>query len=90
MSAASLCKSLSVMEVPTNENLEFKYISAAYQVEETWEDISKDLGWTPQDCLDHKLVFKKKEDFKVTKETLLQHVKRLRALGRHLTAVTEK
>lgn len=42
------------------------------------------MQWTPEDCLGHKLTFKKREDAKVLKETLLAYVKRLRALGWHL------
>ena len=60
------------------------------QPDENWDHISEELGWGPQDCLNHKLVFKKREDIKVTKDTLLQHVKRLRALGWHLVLLNEK
>lgn len=55
------------------------------QAEElSWDQIAAAVGWSPAECLDHKLVFKKKEDAKQLKETLLQYVRRLRALGRHL------
>ena len=60
------------------------------KAEESWEHISEESGWTAEDCLNHKLTFKKKEDIKVTKDTLLQHIKRLRALGRHLLVLKEK
>ena len=60
------------------------------QPEEKWEHISEELGWSPEDCLNHKLTFKKKEDIKVTKDTLLQHIKRLRAMGWHLLLIKEK
>ena len=58
--------------------------------EEHWEGVSEELGWGPEDCLNHKLTFKKREDMKTTKETLLQHIKRLRALGWHLLMLKDK
>ena len=58
--------------------------------DEAWEDISEQLEWGPEDCLNHKLTFKEREDMKTTKETLLQHIKRLRALGWHLLMLKDK
>eukprot|EP00884_Botryococcus_braunii_P015285 jgi/Botrbrau1/243/Bobra.0022s0218.1 len=52
------------------------------QLEITWEEIAEDLGWTVDDCLNQKVVLKK--DAKLTKEILLTHVRRLRAVGWHL------
>ena len=49
--------------------------------------MAEETGWSAQDCLNHKLTFKKREDIKVTKDTLLQHIKRLRALGWHLLLI---
>lgn len=59
-------------------------------VEDSWEHISEAKGWTPQDCLDHRVAVKKREKDQVIKEALQHHIKTLRALGRHLLTLTEK
>ena len=60
------------------------------QGDEAWEHISEAEGWTMQDCLGHRLSFKKKDDAKVIKEAMQQHIKRLRSLGWHLLLLKEK
>ena len=60
------------------------------QNEESWEQISQELGWTVADCLNHKLSFKKKEDPKAKHEAMGQHIKRLRAAGWHLLHIMER
>ena len=59
-------------------------------VEESWEHISEARSWTPEDCLNHKVAVKKREKEQVVKETFQQHIKSLRALGRHLLTLKEK
>ena len=60
------------------------------QPDESWEHISEGLGWSIADCLGHKLSFKKREDAKVIKDTLLTYVRRLRAAGWHLQTLKER
>jgi kinesin family member C1 len=50
----------------------------------TWETVSNDTGWTPEDCLNHKLSFPKRCDPSKKIESLGAHVKRLRAAGWYL------
>jgi hypothetical protein len=52
------------------------------QIDTPWEEIAEDMSWTIEDCLNHKVILKK--DVKSIKETLLSHVRRLRAAGWHL------
>ncbi|KAK9814021.1 hypothetical protein WJX73_009377 [Symbiochloris irregularis] len=59
---------------------------SAPAVEESWESISEAREWTPEDCLNHKVAVKKKEKDQVLRETFMQHIRALRALGRHLLA----
>jgi kinesin family protein C1 len=42
------------------------------------------MGWSPADCLQHKISFAKRCDEKKKVETLAAHLKRLRAVGWHL------
>ncbi|KAL4439937.1 hypothetical protein ABPG75_002938 [Micractinium tetrahymenae] len=49
-----------------------------------WEAVAAETGWTPADCLGHKLAFAKRADAKAKVEVLAAHVKRLRAAGWHL------
>ena len=60
------------------------------QNEDSWEQISEELGWSVTDCLNHKLSFKKKDDPKAKHEAMGQHIKRLRAAGWHLLHVMER
>ena len=59
-------------------------------IEETWEHISEAKNWTALDCLNHRVAVKKHEKDLVIKNTFQQHIKSLRALGRHLLTVKEK
>ncbi|KAK9808744.1 hypothetical protein WJX72_002933 [[Myrmecia] bisecta] len=61
---------------------------APAQVEDTWEAISEETGWTLKECLNHKLLFKKRDADKAKNQVMGQHLRRLRAAGRHL--LTEK
>lgn len=49
-----------------------------------WGGIAAETGWTPQDCLAHKVTFAKRADAKAKVDTLAGHMKRLRAAGWHL------
>ncbi|KAL4519310.1 hypothetical protein Ndes2526A_g00403 [Nannochloris sp. 'desiccata'] len=49
-----------------------------------WEAAAAEMGWTPADCLQHKISFAKRCDEKKKVETLAAHLKRLRAVGWHL------
>lgn len=49
-----------------------------------WEQIAEEMGWTPVDCLSHKVTFPKRADAKAKVEPLVLHVKRLRAAGWYL------
>ncbi|PSC71436.1 kinesin-3 isoform X2 [Micractinium conductrix] len=49
-----------------------------------WEEVAAETGWTPADCLAHKLSFGKRADAKSKVDALVAHVKRLRSAGWHL------
>ena len=55
-----------------------------------WEAVAEETGWTPADCLGHKLSFAKRSDAKARVEALAAHVKRLRAAGWHLLEARER
>lgn len=58
--------------------------------EESWELVAEQTGWTIADCLSHKLSFKKRDDPKIKLAAMTQHIRRLRAAGRHLSMLFEK
>ena len=49
-----------------------------------WEAAAEEMGWSPADCLQHRISFAKRCDDKKKVETLAAHLKRLRAVGWHL------
>lgn len=52
--------------------------------------MAEQTGWTIAECLSHKLSFKKRDDPKIKLAAMTQHIRRLRAAGRHLTTLFEK
>jgi hypothetical protein len=59
-----------------------------FQLEVTWDEVAEELGWSVDDCLNQKVILKK--DLKASKEILLVHVRRLRAVGWHLHTETQR
>lgn len=55
---------------------------------EDWDAVAAEMGWTLEQCLAHKLAFKKKDDPKVKAEAMAAQMRRLRAAGRHLLSLT--
>lgn len=55
---------------------------------EAWDTVATQQGWTLEECLAHKLAFKKKDDPKIKAEAMAAHMRRLRAAGRHLLDLT--
>ena len=63
------------------------------QQEETWEQISEEKGWSLEDCLNFKLLFKKGKGAMTDKTKMValsQHIKCLRAAGWHLFSLADQ
>jgi len=57
--------------------------------DEAWPAIAARTGWTPADCLAHKLSVNKRRDAAGAVDALAAHLRVLRALGAHLVAQVE-
>ena len=63
------------------------------QQEESWEQISEEKGWSLEDCLNFKLLFKKGKGAgtdKAKMTALSAHIKSLRAAGWHLFSLADQ
>lgn len=57
---------------------------------EIWKSAAAEMNWTPADCLLHKLSFPKRCDAAKKVDTLVAHLKRLRAAGWYLHDVRDQ
>ena len=69
---------------PTPKVLQIDVPAAPSEELEQWELVSREMGWTPTDCLSFRVSFPKRADAKTKVETLAAHLKHLRAVGWHL------
>lgn len=60
------------------------------EVEDEWAQVAGETGWTPAECLEHKVTFAKRADAKAKVETLAGHMRRLRAAGWSLLSQAER
>ncbi|KAL6781862.1 KIN14A2 [Auxenochlorella protothecoides x Auxenochlorella symbiontica] len=64
--------------------------SMSKEVEDEWAQVAGETGWTPAECLEHKVTFAKRADAKAKVETLAGHMRRLRAAGWSLLSQAER
>lgn len=55
-----------------------------------WKAVAEEMGWTPLDCLQHKITFTKRADAKTKIDSLATHMKHLRLAGWMLQTELER